>query len=87
MTQAECKRRVSEMEKEKKMEQRQRIGQQFRSEREAQGWRTEQVATMAGVTQRNVEKIEAGIYNVPFDVLARVADVLGCEVGLNRAGV
>ena len=84
MTQAECKRRVSEMEKEKKMEQRQRIGQQFRSEREAQGWSTEQVATMAGVTQRNVEKIEAGIYNVPFDVLARVADVLGCEVGLKQ---
>ena len=84
MTQAECKRRVSEMEKEKKMEQRQRIGEQFKSEREAQGWSTEQVATMAGVTQRNVEKIEAGIYNVPFDVLARVAHVLGCEVGLKQ---
>ena len=84
MTQAECKRRVSEMEKEKKIEQRQRIGHLFRSEREAQGWSTEQVATMAGVTQRNVEKIEAGIYNVPFDVLARVADVLGCEVGLKQ---
>lgn len=69
----------------KKIEQRQRIGQQFRSEREAQGWSTEQVAIMAGVTQKNVEKIEAGIYNVPFDVLARVADVLGCEVGLNKA--
>lgn len=69
----------------KKIEQRQRIGQQFKIEREAQGWSTEQVATMAGVTQKNVEKIEAGIYNVPFDVLARVADVLGCEVGLNKA--
>ena len=69
----------------KKIEQRQRIGQQFKTEREAQGWSIEQVATMAGVTQRNVEKIEAGIYNVPFDVLARVADVLGCEVGLNKA--
>ena len=75
------------MEVEKKMEQRQRIGEQFRSEREAQGWSTEQVATMAGVTQRNVEKIEAGIYNVPFDVLARVADVLGCEVGLKQMEV
>lgn len=75
------------MEVEKKMEQRQRIGEQFRSEREAQGWSTEQVATMAGVTQKNVEKIEAGIYNVPFDVLARVADVLGCEVGLKQMEV
>ena len=75
------------MEQEKKFEQRQRIGEQFRSEREAQGWSVSQVATMAGVTQKNVEKIEAGIYNVPFDVLARVADVLGCEVGLNKAGV
>ena len=75
------------MEVEKKMEQRQRIGEQFRSEREAQGWSTEQVATMAGVTQKTVEKIEAGIYNVPFDVLARVADVLGCEVGLKQMEV
>ena len=75
------------MEIEKKMEQRQRIGEQFRSEREAQGWSTEQVATMAGVTQKNVEKIEAGIYNVPFDVLARVADVLGYEVGLKQMEV
>ena len=75
------------MEVEKKIEQRQRIGEQFRSEREAQGWSTEQVATMAGVTQKNVEKIEAGIYNVPFDVLARVADVLGCEVGLKQMEV
>ena len=87
MTQAECRKRVSEMEKAKKMEQRQRIGEQFRSEREAQGWSTEQVATMAGVTEKNVEKIEAGIYNVPFDVLARVADVLGCEVGLKQMEV
>ena len=71
----------------KKIEQRQRIGQQFKTEREAQGWSTEQVATMAGVTQKNVEKIEAGIYNVPFDVLARVADVLGCEVGLKQMEV
>ena len=71
----------------KKIEQRQRICQQFKTEREAQGWSTEQVATMAGVTQKNVEKIEAGIYNVPFDVLARVADVLGCEVGLKQMEV
>ena len=84
MTQSECKRRVSETEKAKKFEQRQRIGKQFRSEREAQGWSIEQVATMAGVTEKNAEKIEAGIYNVPFDVLARVADVLGCEVGLKQ---
>ena len=75
------------MEVEKKMEQRQRIGEQFKTERETQGWSTEQVATMAGVTQKNVEKIEAGIYNVPFDVLARVADVLGCEVGLKQVEV
>ena len=75
------------MDKEKKMEQRQRIGQQFKAEREAQGWSLEQVATMAGVTEKNVEKIEAGIYNVPFDVLARVADVLGCEVGLKQMEV
>ena len=68
------------METEIKSKQRWRIGQQFRAKREEQGWSTEQVAVMADVKVRTIEKIEDGVFNIPIDVLARVADVLGCDL-------
>lgn len=57
-----------------------RIGQQFKAKREEQGWSTEQVAVMADVKVRTIEKIEDGVFNIPIDVLAKVADVLGCDL-------
>ena len=59
---------------------RRKIGVQFRGYRESEGWSVEQVAEMADVKPATVEKIEAGVFNVPLDVLARVADVLGCDL-------
>lgn len=56
------------------------IGAQLRAKREEQGWTVEQVATMADVKPQTVEKIENGVFNVPLDVLAQVADVLGCDL-------
>ena len=61
------------------------VGKQFKMIREAQGWTCEQVATMADVKEVTIEKIEAGAFNVPLDLLARVADVLGCEVLIRQA--
>ena len=61
-------------------EQRKRIGAQLRELREEQGWTIAQVAEMVGVKFSTVEKIEAGVFNVPLDVLAKVAEVLGCEL-------
>jgi transcriptional regulator with XRE-family HTH domain len=60
--------------------QRKRLGEKFRRVREEQGWSTEQVSLMADLTAATVEKIEAGAFNVPLDVLVRVADVLGVEL-------
>lgn len=57
-----------------------KIGQQLRAIREEQGWTVEQVATMADVKDKTIEKIEAGVFNVPLDVLAKVADVLGADI-------
>ena len=68
------------MAKEIKTEQRKRIGRQFQQIRLEQGWSVEQVALMAGVTGKTVEKVEAGVFNVPLDVLARMADVLGSDI-------
>lgn len=56
------------------------LGNQFRQKRKEQGWSVEQVAEMADVKPKTIEKIEFGAFNVPFDVLARVADVLGCDL-------
>ena len=63
------------------------IGRQFRAKREEQGWTVEQVAVMADVKSATVEKIEAGAFNVPLDVLARVADVLGCVLSIKQREV
>ena len=59
---------------------RKRIGIQFREQREQAGWTIEQVATMADVKIATIEKIEAGAFNVPLDIINKYAEVLGCEV-------
>lgn len=59
-----------------------KVGKQFLTIREQQGWSCEQVAEMAGVREATVEKIEAGAFNVPLDILVKVADVLGCELNI-----
>lgn len=61
-------------------ESRKRVGTQLRVKREEQGWTTEQVATMVDVKPVTIEKIEEGVFNVPLDVLAKVADVFGCDL-------
>ena len=59
---------------------RKQVGMMFKLAREGQGWSVEQVATMAELKPATIEKIEAGAFNYPLDVLTRVADVLGCQV-------
>ena len=70
-----------------KNEQRKRIGEQFRRVREEQGWSVGQVAMMADVKDATVEKIEAGAFNVPLDILTRVADVLDCAMTIMQREV
>lgn len=60
------------------------LGDQLRSVRESQGWTTEQVAKMADITEQNVRKIEDGRYNVPMEIIYRLADVLNCKLELKR---
>lgn len=68
------------MEKQELKEGRKRIGERFRQIREEYGWSVEQVATMADLKPATIEKIEAGVFNVPLDVLCRVSDVLGSQL-------
>lgn len=60
------------------------LGKEFAAIREEQGWTVEQVALMADVKAATVEKIEAGAFNVPLDVMAKVADVLGADVTIKQ---
>ena len=56
------------------------LGKQFKRKREEQGWTELQVAMFADVKERTIQKIENGVFNVPLDVLAKVVDVLGCDL-------
>lgn len=61
-------------------ESRKRVGARLKQIREEYGWTVEQVATMADIKPVTIEKIEAGVFNVPLDVLAKVAEVLDSEL-------
>lgn len=68
------------MEKQELKESRKRIGEKMKLMREYNGWSIEQVATMADMNPSTYEKIEAGLFSVPLDVLCKVAGVLGCQL-------
>lgn len=68
---------------EQKSKSRWRMGQELKAIREEQGWSTEQVALMADVKESTVEKVEQGAFNVPLDVLVKLANVLGYELTFN----
>ena len=60
------------------------LGKQFRALREEQGWSIEQVALMADVRESTIEKIEAGAFNVPMDILAKVADIYSADLTIKE---
>lgn len=65
-------------------ESRKRVGARLKQIREEYGWTIEQVATMADIKPVTIEKIEAGVFNVPLDILARVAGVLDSELEIKE---
>ena len=74
------------MERELTKEKRIKLGKAFKETRTALGWSIEQVATMADIKTATIEKIEAGAFNVPLDVLTRVADVLSSDITIKERG-
>lgn len=59
------------------------LGQRLASIRGEMGLTQLQVAEASGLVQPNVARIEAGRYNVTLDVLAKVADVLNCDITIS----
>ena len=56
------------------------LGRRLREKREEEGWSIEQVAEMSGLKADTIRKVEEGVFNVPIDVVSRIADIYGCEL-------
>lgn len=56
------------------------MGQTIRSLRTQRGLIQAELAQMAGITQSNLARIEAGKYSVGLDILNKIANALGVEV-------
>lgn len=65
---------------------RRKFGKNVQRIRLAQMLNEQEVADRAGIKLATLQKIEAGLFNTPFDVLDRVAVVLDCELNLKYIG-
>lgn len=65
---------------------RKRFGRHVRWVRLSRMLNEQEVAERAGIKLATLQKIEAGKFNVPFDVMNRVAVVLDCEIRLVYVG-
>lgn len=64
-------------------EQRRKFGKHVASLRRQARWTQLELAQAAGLTENTISKIEQGRFNVPFDVINRIAVVLGGELQIN----
>lgn len=62
--------------------QRERMGQSIRNLRTQRGLTQVQLAQLAGITQSNLARIEAGRYSVGLDILNKIANAMGVAVEL-----
>ena len=60
--------------------QRVKFGQQVERLRKQAKWSQADLAIAAGLREATIRNIEKGAFNVPFDVLTRIATVLGGEL-------
>lgn len=66
------------------MSHREDVGSQIQTMRVQLGLTKEELARMCGITPLNVTKIENGVYNVPIDVVGKIADALQAKIILTR---
>lgn len=61
---------------------RKRFGRHVRQVRLSRMLNEQEVAERANIKLATLQKIEAGKFNTPFDVMSRVAVVFDCEIRL-----
>lgn len=64
------------------MQPRQVIGRRVAQLRVEAGMTQERLAELTGMRQAHIARIEAGRYSVGIDILAKIANALGCTVDL-----
>lgn len=64
-------------------EQRRKFGKHVATLRKQARWSQLELAQAAGLTENTIRKIEQGRFNVPFDVINRIAVVLGGDLQIN----
>ena len=67
---------------EKKMQERQRIGQRLAEVRNALGITQTELAERTGIKQGNIARIEGGKYNSTFDTLTALASATGKKIDI-----
>lgn len=65
-------------------ESRKKFGKEVQRVRLQQGLSQQEVADRADIKLATLQKIEAGKFNVPFDIANRIAVVLDCEIRLKH---
>lgn len=66
------------------MSHREDIGDQIQTMRVQLGLTKEELARICGMTPLNIAKIENGVYNVPIDVVGKIADALQARIMITR---
>ncbi|MDR3047613.1 MAG: helix-turn-helix domain-containing protein [Bacteroidales bacterium] len=66
----------------KTKQERQRIGTRIKEEREKRGLTQAELASMAGITESNLYRIENGHYSAKFDDMQSIADAMNLDADL-----
>lgn len=65
-----------------KDEERKRIGNRIKELRKKQKITAKQLSKFSGIAPCNISRVESGLYSIGFDMLTKIASVLGCRVDL-----
>ena len=66
--------------KKNNIEERKRIGKEIAELRLKNKLSQEQLASILGIQQQSVSRIEQGLFSVGFDMLQRIADALNSDI-------
>ncbi len=58
-----------------------KLGSRIRALRSARNFTQEQLADQIGISRQKYARIESGVSSITFDILSKIAEVLGVTVG------
>ena len=70
-----------------KDEERKRIGNRIKELRQKRNITAKKLSEWSGIAPCNISRVESGHYSIGFDMLSKIANVLGCRVDLVEAEI